>query len=161
MNVTSAESATARPIGKTCVHAPLFFLILTACSREPSPEDRIREVIAAAEQGAEARDLSDVMALVSDGYADVRGHDKAAVRDLMRGYFLMNQSIHLLLRVEDIEFPSAHMATGRVTVGMLGRQDVGAADWSLAADIYEFDVRLLSEDGEWRLQSADWRRAGE
>ncbi len=159
MNVTSAESATARPIGKTCVHAPILFLILTACSREPSPEDRIREVIVAAEQGAEARDLSDVMAVVSDRYSDLRGNDKAGVRDLMRGYFLINQSIHLLMRVEDIVFASERVATARITVGMLGRQDVGATDWRLAADVYEFDVRLFNEDGEWRLQSADWHAA--
>jgi len=135
-------------------------LVLTACGREPSPEDRIREVIGAAETAAEARDLSDVMELVSDRYADLRGQDKAAIRDVMRGYFLINQSIHLLVTVDDIEFPGNDLANTHVTVGMLGRQDAGADDWALAADVYEFDVRLLNEDDEWRLVSAEWVRAG-
>lgn len=134
---------------------------LSACGRAPSPEERIREVIAAAEKGAEARDLSRVMALVSESYADLHGQDKAAIRDLMRAYFLINQSIHLLMRVEDVELPSEHVANAHVTVGMLGRQDAAADDWGLVADVYEFDVRLHNEDGEWRLQSAEWRRAGE
>jgi hypothetical protein len=133
---------------------------LAACGSEPSPEDRIRKVIARAEEGAEARDLSDVMALVSDRYSDLQGQNKAAVRQVMGGYFLVNQSIHLMTRVEDIRFPSDDIATAHVTVGMLGRQDEAAGDWSLAADVYEFDLRLLKEGEDWRLQSATWRRAG-
>ncbi|MGH8310003.1 MAG: hypothetical protein ACRETX_09440, partial [Steroidobacteraceae bacterium] len=54
----------------------LAHVVLAACGREPSPEDRIREVITAAEEGAEARDLSDVMVLVSDRYSDLRGNDR-------------------------------------------------------------------------------------
>ncbi len=135
-------------------------LMLAACSREPSPDDRIREVITAAETAAEARDLSDVMELVSDRYADLRGQDKAAIRDVMRGFLLINQSIHLLVTADDIEFPGNDLANAHVTVGMLGRQDAGADDWALAADVYEFDVRLLNEDDEWRLVSAEWVRAG-
>jgi hypothetical protein len=42
---------------------------------------------------------------------------------------------------------------------MLGRQDDTAGDWSLAADVYEFDLRFVREGDEWRLQSAGWRRA--
>lgn len=135
-------------------------LVLAACGREPSPEGRIREVIGAAETAAEARDLSDMMALVSDRYTDLRGQDKAAIRDVMRGFILVNQSIHLLMSVDDVEFPGNDLARAHVTVGMLGRQDAGADDWALAADVYEFDVRLLNEDDEWRLVSAEWVRAG-
>jgi hypothetical protein len=134
-------------------------LLLAACSGGQSPEDQIREVVAEAEKGAEARDLSEVMALVSERYADTRGQDKAAVRDIVGGYLLVNQSIHLLTRVEDVKFSSDTIATARVTVGMLGRQDDAAGDWSLAADVYEFDLRFVREGDEWRLQSAGWRRA--
>jgi uncharacterized protein (DUF2237 family) len=78
----------------------------------------------------------------------------------MRGYFLINQSIHLLIRVDDIEFRGNDRASAHVTVGMLGHQDAGADDWSLAAEVYEFDIRLLNEDDEWRLVSAEWTPAG-
>jgi len=79
---------------------------------------------------------------------------------VMRGFILINQSIHLVVRVDDIEFPGNDLASARVTVGMLGRQDAGADDWALAANVYEFHVRLLNEDDEWRLVSAEWVRAG-
>lgn len=131
----------------------------SGCGEPGSPEDRVREVIARAEAAAESRDVSDVMGLVAESYADRRGQDKAAIRELMHGYFLINQSIHLLINVEDIEFPSGQLATARVTVGMLGRQ--AAEDWSFAADVYEFDIRLRDVEGEWLLQSADWRRTAD
>lgn len=118
----------------------------------------MRQVVRAAETAAEERDLSEVMDLVAAGYNDSRGQDKDAIRDLMRGFFVLNQSVHLLMRIEDIEFPSDEIAEARVTVGMLGRQS--QEDWSFAAEVYEFEVRLMREDDEWRLQSAEWRRPG-
>lgn len=136
----------------------LLLLMAAACSRT-SPEEQIRALVAAAEEGAEARDLSDVMALVSDRYVDAQGQDKSAVRDVVGGYLLINHSVHLLTRVEDVKFPSDTIATARVTVGMLGQQDDAAGDWSLAADVYEFDLRFLKEGDQWRLQSASWRPA--
>jgi hypothetical protein len=141
------------------VTALLLLLTLTACGGGQSAEQQIRALVAEAEKGAEARDLSDLMALVSDRYADAQGQDKAAVRDIVGGYLLINHSIHLLTRVEDVKFPSDTIATARVTVGMLGQQDDAAGDWSLAADVYEFDLRFLKERDQWRLQSASWRPA--
>ena len=142
------------------VRIVLSSLLLTAaaCGRT-SPEDEIRALLTAAEEGAEARDLSDVMALVSDRYVDAQGQDKSAVRDVVGGYLLINHSVHLLTRVEDVKFPSDTIATARVTVGMLGQQDDAAGDWSLAADVYEFDLRFMKEGDQWRLQSASWRPA--
>jgi hypothetical protein len=130
--------------------------LLGACAREPSPEDQVREVIAAAEVATEARDLSDVMDLVAENYTDSRGQDKEAIRNLMRGFFFVNQSVHLLMRVESIEFPADELADARIAVGLLGRQS--QEDWSFVVETYEFDVRLQHDEGEWRLQSAEWRR---
>jgi hypothetical protein len=130
--------------------------LLGACAREPSPEDQVREVIAAAEVATEARDLSDVMDLVAENYTDSRGQDKEAIRNLMRGFFFVNQSVHLLMRVESIEFPADKLADAHIAVGLLGRQS--QEDWSFVVETYEFDVRLQHDEGEWRLQSAEWRR---
>jgi hypothetical protein len=130
--------------------------LLGACAREPSPEDQVREVIAAAEAATEARDLSDVMDLVAENYTDSRGQDKEAIRNLMRGFFFVNQSVHLLMRVESIEFPADELADAHIAVGLLGRQS--QEDWAFVVETYEFDVRLQHEEGEWRLQSAEWQR---
>jgi hypothetical protein len=119
----------------------------------------VRATVSAAEKAAEARDLSEVMDLVADSYADERGQDKQSIRGLMHGFFLLNQSVHLLVRVDNIEFPSEDVADARVTVGMLGNQS--QEDLALAAEVHEFDVRLRLVDDEWKLQSARRARRGE
>lgn len=136
--------------------AALAAALLVSCSREATVEQQVREVIERAEQRAEARDLSSLMELVSESYSDMRGNDRQQIRDYLRGYFLVNQSVHLLTRIESLEFPADELARARITVGMLGRQ--GEEDWNLAADLYEFEIELLREGGEWKVRHADWQR---
>lgn len=134
-------------------------VLLAGCGDAGSPEERVRATVTAAEEAAESRDLSAVMDLVADSYADERGQDKASIRGLMHGYFLLNQSVHLLVSVDDIEFPAADVANAQVTVGMVGNQSQD--DWALAAEVHEFDVRLRLVDDEWKLQSARRVRRGD
>jgi hypothetical protein len=134
-------------------------LLLASCADEMSPEDRVRATVTAAEEAAEERDLSKVMELVADSYSDDRGRDKASIRGLMHGYFLLNQSVHLLVSVDSIEFPANDVANAQVTVGMLGNQSQD--DWALAAEVHEFDVRFRLVDDEWRLQGARRARRGD
>ncbi len=135
--------------------------LAAACAPESSPEQQVRAMIAEAEQAAERRDLSDVMAFVSESYADGRGFDKAQLKNFIRGYFVLHPSIHLAVRVQDLRFPADGLAQARVTVGMLGtRTDGSGDDLALAGDIYDFDVELVREGDQWRLLRADYRSRG-
>lgn len=134
-------------------------LLMASCADDTSPEDRVRATVTAAEEATEARDLSQVMDLVADSYSDERGQDKSSIRGLMHGFFLLNQSVHLLVSVDDIEFPAEDVANAQVTVGMLGNQS--RDDWALAAEVHEFDVRLRLVGDEWKLQSARRVRRGD
>ena len=132
---------------------------LAACGNGPSPEDEIRAVVAAAEQAAEARDAFALRALVADDYRDDRGRGAEEIRRYVHGYLVAHQSVHLLVRIEDIELKATDLARLRATVAMVGQEAEGASAWDLAADVYEFDVTLAGEDGEWRVTRADWRPA--
>jgi hypothetical protein len=134
--------------------ATLALLMFDGCARPATPEQQVRAVLDAAQRGAEERDVSAVLQLVSEQYADERSVDKDALRNLVRGYFLVNQTIHLLLRVDELTFPADGLAKARVTTAMLGRQ--AGKDWSLAADVYEFDLELRREGSNWRLTRAVW-----
>lgn len=110
------------------------------------------------ETGVEARDTSDVLQFVSDQYRDEYGQSRQDVSRYLHGYFIANQSIHLLTRVTRIEFPIPEEARLQVSVGMLGREAEAAGKWDLAADLYEFDVTLRLEDGDWKVTYAKWQR---
>ena len=141
------------------VLAVLLATALAACGNGPSPEDEIRSVVAAAEQAAEARDAFALRALVADDYRDDRGQGAEDIRRYVHGYLLAHQSVHLLVRIEDIELKATDLARLRATVAMVGQEAEAASAWDLAADVYEFDVTLAEEDGEWRVTRADWRPA--
>jgi hypothetical protein len=132
---------------------------LAGCGAPDSPEVQVRAVIAAAEQAAEARDVSAVMELVSPDYADADGRQAAELSRYLRGYFIANQAIHLLTRIDSLEFPATDVAEVELTVAMVGRDAEAESAWDLAADIHTFRLTLMEQGGDWRVTHAD-RLAG-
>jgi hypothetical protein len=128
------------------------------CGDDVSPEQQVRDVISAIEVAAEQRDVSDLMRHVSKNYRDGDGNGRDDASRYVRGYFVANQSIHLLTRVEEVQFLSSEEARANVVVGMVGREAAASGVWDLAADLYEFDVALLREGGEWKVTYARWNR---
>jgi len=137
----------------------LFVGLAAGCAGKGSPEDEVRAAIGAAEAAAEARDASALLDLVADDYQDSRGNGAEEIRRYVRGYLVAHQSIALLTRIDSIKLPATDLARVRATVGMVGKEAEAAGAWDLAADLYEFDVTLAREDGEWRVTRADWGRA--
>ncbi len=115
-------------------------------------------MVAEAEAAAEARDASGLFELLSDDYRDPRGNGTEEIKRYLRGYLVMHQAIHLLVRIDEIELQAADLARLRATVAMLGREAEAASAWDLAMEVYEFDVTLAREDGEWRVTRAEWQR---
>jgi hypothetical protein len=130
--------------------------LLTACADPGSPEQQVRAVIESMETAVEARDVGELMEHMSAGYRDGQGQDRAEASRYARGYFIANQSVHLLTRIQSLEFPSPDEARVKLQVGMAGRAgEPGAA--GLTADLYDFDLALVREDDEWKVSYADWR----
>ena len=133
----------------------VVLLLLTACSDDGSPEQQVRAVIASMEAAAEERDVGELMEHVSANYRDAQGQDRTEASRYARGFLLANQSVHLLTRIESLEFPSPDEARVTLQVGMAGREgEPGSAN--LTADLKNFDVVLIREDGGWKVSYADW-----
>jgi len=147
----------------TCMRAFRLLLLATvallaSCGDANSPEQQVRAVIEKMETAAEARDVSELVEHLSSEYRDANGMTPDEAARYARGYFIANQSIHLLTRVEQIEFPLPDEARARVLVGMVGQDADAAGKWDLAADLYEFKLALRQEDGEWKVSFAQWAR---
>ena len=146
-------------------YQPLALLVLltsllgTACSDDDSPEQQIRNYIAAGKLAAESRDLSDFKQLIADDFSDVQGHDKATLVRIAAGYFLRNKNIHLFTQINDIHFPHPDQADVRLYIAMTGQavNDINSI-FNLRADLYEFELKLLRQDGDWLLHNARWSR---
>lgn len=135
-------------------------MVLAGCGSADPPEVQVRAVIEAAEKAVEARDVSAVMELVSPEYRDVEGRQTRDLSQYLRGYFIANQSIHLLTRIDSIEFPATGVAEVALVVAMVGQEAEADSAWDLAADIHQIKLTLMQEGNDWRVTHADPRANG-
>lgn len=119
-------------------------ILLAACASRSSDEEQVRALLDAAETAAEARDTSDVLAVIASDYSDSQGFDRAQLQGFLRGYFLANPRVEILLTVQDLEFP----------VEGLGRARVGIASLP-AGDRATLQVEFRKEGGSWLVSRAD------
>ena len=119
---------------------------LSACGARSSDEEQVRALFADAETAAEQRDASDVLAFVADDYEDANGFDKTQLRNFLRGYFLANPKIELLVTVDGLEFPADGLAQAELTVTRVSLSD---------PDRVHLAVELRRVEGEWRVKRAD------
>lgn len=132
--------------------SPLCFAItavvisLSACGARSTDEAQVRELFASAEAAAEDRDASDVLALVADDYEDANGFDRAQLRDFLRGYFLANPKLELLVTVESLEFPADGIAHAELTINRISLSD---------PQQLHLAVELRRTGGDWRVKRAD------
>lgn len=117
----------------------------------------MRALVGSAESAAEARDASALKDLVADDYQDRQGRTAADVRNFLHAWLVAHPSVNLLTRIDSIELEGTELARVEVTVGLLGREAKGDADWKVAFEVERLEVRLAREDGEWRVIGATRR----
>ncbi len=121
------------------------------CGENETPETQVRSVIQSMELAAEARDVSSVLEHVSESYRDDYGNGREEIGRIIRGYFIANQTVHLLTRIEELTFPAEDEARLKVVAAMVGRDAAASNAWNLAAEINTFEIALVREDGEWKV----------
>ena len=134
-------------------------LLLGACSDPPTePEEELRAWVAAGVEAAENEERRALMGMISPSYADNRGYGRDDIGDLLRVYFLRQDRISLLPRIEEITVYDTTAAKLVMTVGMAGTNN-GVLGFS--ADAYRFAFELEKGADEWQLISARWGELGD
>lgn len=139
----------------------LLFPLLVSCSAErETPEAQVRALLAQGEAAAEKKESGALRQLISEKYSDSQGQDKKTIESILRYYFLRNESIHLLTRVQQITIPRPDAAQAIVMVAMASQPIANAEELErLRADLHRFEITLARESGEWKVTRAEWRRA--
>lgn len=137
--------------------ALLAIAMLVACGSDGTPEAQVRRTIEAMERAAEERDVGELTQHISPQFRDAYGRDAKELSQYVRGYFIANQSIHLLTRISELEFPTQDEATAKITVAMVSREADETNAWNLGGDVYDFDVTFMREGDEWKVTYAKWR----
>lgn len=136
----------------------LICLCLAACGGNGgTPEDEIRAWIERGELAAEEKDRRELLSMISTDYADARGNDLEQIGNILRIYFLRQQSVALLTTIDDIAVTGGTAAIAKITVGMAGSTG-GALGFD--ADVYHFEMELEKPGDEWLLIGARWAPLG-
>lgn len=123
------------------------------------PEAALRAWIDAMHEAAEAKDRRAIMRGVSPAYSDARGNGRDDVEDLLRLYFLRQNRVEFIPRIDSIRVIDGTAAELALTVAMAG---TNSSTFGVSADAYRFELELeADEDDEWRLLSARWGELGE
>lgn len=143
---------------KPLIAAATGAVLLVGCGTS-DPEAELRALFAAAEQAAEARDAGFFGDLIADAYRDSRGNDRSEVLRSLRGYFIANQRIEIVSRVDDVALQGGDAARVVVHAGMLGQRTGHELLAGVDADLYRFELELVNDGGDWRIIGASWGRA--
>jgi len=141
----------------------LICALLAACGGgsdggpNANPEDELRAWVEAAEARAEDKDRSGLLAMIAEGYADSRGNDHEKIGNILRLYFMRQQSVAILTSIDDIEVMGDTAAHVSLTVGMAG---TNASAMGVSANAYNFELELENPDNEWMLIGARWGKVG-
>jgi hypothetical protein len=134
--------------------AGLIFLLASACSGpDESPEDAIRAWVRDGHLAAEAKDRRTLLDMISPAYADARGNSRDDIGNLMRFYFLRQDKVVLIARVDEIEVFEDSAAKLVLQVGMAGSNDNVLG---FSADAYRFEMELEQDGSDWLLIAARW-----
>lgn len=147
------ENLTARRI------ALIAACLLAACGGPPmGPEEAIRQWVAQGEEAVEDKDRGALVDMVSPAYTDARGNTRDDLGNILRVYFLRQQKIALITRIEELTVYDDSAARVTLQVGMAGTKDNLLG---LTADAYRFELELERDDDDWLLLSARWGQLGQ
>lgn len=140
---------------------PVIALVLalaSACGGPPdAPEEALRRWVADAQAAAEREDRDALMSMLSENYADARGNGYDDVGQMLGFWFLRQDSVVLISKIDEIAVSDGTAALVTLSIGMAGAND---AALGFSADAYRFELELEQDDDEWLLIAARWGELG-
>lgn len=154
------------PSGLTPILAMLgVALAVAACSGGPEgAEAELRALVDEAEIAAEDRDVGDLMDLVHENYvgSDLDGSggaDRMDLRKALHVYFVANQRVHAITRINEVRLLADDLARVELAVAVAGRPlEAVEALSETRADLFLVTLDL-AYDGSWKVIAADARDA--
>lgn len=143
---------------RTCSLAMMLVWLAACGDDESDPEAQVRAWVDAMQSAAENKARGDVLDGISTAYTDTRGNSREDIGNLLRVYFLRQNSIVLLTSIDEIEVIGDTAAEVSLTVGMAGTNDRALG---ISADAYQFELELENDGDDWRLTSARWAELGD
>ncbi len=136
----------------------ILALLVCGCGGSATgPEEEVRAWVRKGQEAAEAKDRGELVDMMAPSYTDARGNSRDDIEDLFRFYFLRQQKVALITRIEELDVYDGTAARLVLAVGMAGSDDNVLG---FSADAYRFEMELERHDDGWLLMSARWAEFG-
>ncbi len=138
-------------------------LVLSAAScSKPSEEDKVKKVIVAVQKAGEEKSVRAILDRISKTYRDSQGYDYEGIKGLLAYYFFRHQKVSVFIPAIEVQVTegAAQAKFQAILSGGSKTESVGTL-LPEALGVYDFDVSLAKEKGEWKVTSAAWKRAGD
>jgi hypothetical protein len=144
---------------RSVIPVALLALLLCACGKS---EDPVLAAVSSMERAAEDRDAEHFAEWISRDYRDPSGLAREEAIQTVRRYLAGYERIEIILSgVEVKRFESAATVTFRADLIGAPRKLGGLDSFLPRNSSWEFEVRLVPEDGAWKAHWATWKRVGE
>jgi hypothetical protein len=136
----------------------LISAVICGCgAADETPEDELRRWVARAQAATENKDRGTLLEMMSQNYTDARGNDVDGIDRMLRYFFLRQDRIVLISKIEAIEVSGGTAALVGLTVGMAGSNDNLLG---FSAETRHFDLELEHDGDDWLLIAARWGELG-
>lgn len=137
----------------------LAAVLLAGCGGpESSPEEQLRAWVKQGAAAAETKDRGALMDMVSSSYADSRGNARGDLDNLLRFYFLRQEKVAFITRIDELTLHGDSAADLVLQVGMAGTNDNALG---FSADAYHIEMELERQGDDWLLIAARWGGLGD
>ena len=132
---------------------------LISCHAE-NDQDKIKKIITEIQEAGETKEIKKIMEHISETYIDARGFDYDGIKGLLLGYFFRYPKISVYITGLTISVKSDSAAALFQAVLTSGPKTGSIKD--IIPDslgVWDFDVTLEKESGDWKVTSAKWEEA--
>jgi hypothetical protein len=139
--------------GRKWLVATVVLVALWGCART-TPEQHLRDTVAALQAAIEARDAGDIREVLADDFVGPEGLDREGAVRMGQAMFLRHRDIGVAIAGPlQVRMQPGH-ATVRFEAALTGGSGSILPD---AVRLYSVETGWRLDDGDWRLTSADWK----
>ena len=141
--------------------ALIILFLLPACHKD-TEQDRVKKIVTEIQKAAGEKEVKTVLGHLSKTYRDPQGYDYDGIKGLLLYYFFRHQKVSVFIPSLDTTVAGSSAKAVFQAVLSGGNKVESPGDViPEALGMYDFDVSLEKESGEWKVTSAVWERSGQ